>query len=415
GLIGDPTNLIPVIYTTPMLTVWRRLHVEVDSMEAVPVLANTVMGSITQIFGTQAGGATQAVLNVSLVNGLAPTDNSNNLDSNPPRNGRFENGTALIGQSPNLAVTQGLLGNGASFVRMPNGGAFDIPFTIVNSNGTVTLNGQIYAMPPGANDALFFVSPSLTSAAFDNGTITVAGHAFAVDVNTPTSVRTTIVAPVPTLDFTVADDDINTLLPGNSQLGVLTAALADAYIAVLDDEGGTPGNNQTDATFVLNVPNTYKGDLEESFERQAIGLDDYWVAYLLISYQYTTLHDHDPYPGGGAVGGVCWCHSSNTAVTTGGDGTQIFVETIRDRLANGATAGLDPRVTAHEIGHQLGLSHWDSDEPGAPLRPPAVPYPQNYVPNNLMKRSQENVPNADARFVQQHLHLIRSRVQTPHF
>jgi hypothetical protein len=155
--------------------------------------------------------------------------------------------------------------------------------------------------------------------------------------------------------------------------------------------------------------------LEASFARQAVGSDDFWVAYLLISYQYTALHDHDPYPGGGAVGGVCWCHSSNTAVTTGGDGTQIFVETIRDRLANGATAGLDPRVTAHEIGHQLGLSHWDSDEPGAPPRPAAVPYPQNYVPNNLMKRSQENVPNADARFVPQHLHLIRSRVQTPHF
>jgi hypothetical protein len=138
ALIGNINNAIPANYTTPMLTVWRRLHVEVDSMESVPVLANTVMGSITQIFGTQAAGATQAVLSVNLVNGLAPTDNSNNLDSNPPRNGRFENGTALIGQSLNLAVTQGLLGNGARFVRMPNGGAFDIPFTIVNSNGTVT-------------------------------------------------------------------------------------------------------------------------------------------------------------------------------------------------------------------------------------------------------------------------------------
>lgn len=405
ALIGDLNNVVSGDYTTQMLTVWRRLHVEVDSMEAVPVLTNTVMGSITHIYGTQAAGATQAVLNVSLVNGLNPDGNSDNLFSTPPRNGRFENGTVLIGQSPNVTATHNLLGNGPTFVRMPNGGSFDIPFSIANSNGTVTANGQIYAMTPGANDALFFVSPNLTSAAFDDGIMTVAGHAFAVKVNTSTSVR--VVEPAPTIKFKLADDDDSSLLPGTADLTVLTAALAEAYVDVLNDEGGTPGNNQTDATFVLNVPKTPKAMLEASFARQAVGSDDFWVAYLLISYQYTTLEDHDPYPGGGAVGGACLCHSSNTTVESGGDGTQIFVETIRDRIANGATAGLDARVGAHEIGHQLGLFHWHNGELGVP--------PGQGITNNLMRKWMENVPNADARFVQQHLHLLRSRVHTPKY
>jgi hypothetical protein len=62
----------------------------------------------------------------------------------------------------------------------------------------------------------------------------------------------------PTIKFKLADDDDSSLLPGTADLTVLTAALAEAYVDVLNDEGGTPGNNQTDATFVLNVRN-YSG------------------------------------------------------------------------------------------------------------------------------------------------------------
>ena len=124
---------------------------------------------------------------------------------------------------------------------------------------------------------------------------------------------------------------------------------------------------------------------------------------MLISYQYTTASDNDPGLERG-TGGLCWAATSNSAVTRGGDGTQVFVETIRDRLSRGAVPGLEARVTAHEIGHQLGLGHWDTSEPGVPV---------GLVAGNLMKRSMQDVSNADAKFCPQHIHQLRSRVHTP--
>lgn len=80
---------------------------------------------------------------------------------------------------------------------------------------------------------------------------------------------------------------------------------------------------------------------------------------------------------------------------------------LRCRWIADAVAGFEARVVAHEIGHQCGLFHWDSGEPGfngALLGP---------VPANLMKRSLNYTANANAYFVDEHLHLLRSRVHTP--
>lgn len=108
------------------------------------------------------------------------------------------------------------------------------------------------------------------------------------------------------------------------------------------------------------------------------------------------------------IGGVAWGFTSNTTGTLGGIGSQIFVETIRDRLVGGATTGLRERVAAHEIGHQLGLDHWDTDDLGNPL--PGVTLP--IVPN-LMLRTVQSIANDPARFVRNHIHLLRSRTATP--
>ena len=114
------TNRIPTNCKTPMLTVWRRLHVEVDSMAAVPAGSNAAFGNIVALSGSPSTGATNAALDVNLVTGLTPTDNSLNLDTGG--NGRFENGSILIGSPGNQKQTSGLLGNGATYVRMPTGG-----------------------------------------------------------------------------------------------------------------------------------------------------------------------------------------------------------------------------------------------------------------------------------------------------
>ena len=128
-----------------------------------------------------------------------------------------------------------------------------------------------------------------------------------------------------------------------------------------------------------------------------------------MSYQYSSTSDNDPdstAAGGEAgTGGVAFAAVSNVGVLGGGQGTQVFTETVRDRLANtGATAGLEQRVTAHEIGHQLGLDHWDTGEAGVPA---------GAVPSNLMLRSMQSTPNANALLIPMHKNLIRSRVKSP--
>jgi len=115
------TNEIPSNNQTEMLTVWRRLHVEVDSMAAVT--NNFVSGNITAISGNGTV-ATNLTLGTNLNTGLSPADASSNLTSSANL-GWFENGTIMIGTNgPQTNVT----GNGDTFVIKTSG--FNIPARI---------------------------------------------------------------------------------------------------------------------------------------------------------------------------------------------------------------------------------------------------------------------------------------------
>jgi len=240
---------------------------------------------------------------------------------------------------------------------------------------------------------------------YNNGTLAVAGHVFNVHKNQIDVVE--VKHSNVTLNFSgLHDDDDDTVLPRQGVLTVLEAALADAYIVVLNDGGGDLANNQTNAPFVVNQPGSKYED-EAAFQRQSVGANDFWVVYKLMSYQGPKTRDIDPNFSETAELGVTWGllgAFSNAAVAPGARGSQVFVETIRDRLVAGAVAGLEERVLAHEVGHQLGLDHWDQAVPGVPPGP---------APTNLMMKSLSAMTNADARFVPMHLHLLRSRVKTP--
>jgi hypothetical protein len=124
--------------TRDTLTVWRFLHVELDSMEVVATTgtqSNVVYGNVTAIHSSATGLATSLTLSVNLATGLpSGADDSANLDGTPPGNGRFENGFLCVGIGAGMTTTSMLDGNGGQFVQQRAG--ISIPFETRNTSET---------------------------------------------------------------------------------------------------------------------------------------------------------------------------------------------------------------------------------------------------------------------------------------
>ena len=408
---GSVTNLAgnPVAgnQITPVLTIWRALNVEKDSMKAVPAGSNRISGNFSNFVGS--GGTS-----VSEISGLSIglADGSIDLDSVSPGNGRFESGRLLLGNFGTTVVISNVTANGDRRIVFPTNAIVPINFHAVDNDffGSDTLDGTVTQITQSGGSFAFRLNITLSSATpidwddFVGGKVSVGGGPTigitSVNTNLPSVVCNSMSIP-----FVVWDDDDLTLLPQLPDLSILVPALADAYIEVRDNGGGNLANNQTNCPFVLNVPSS-----SGTFRRQAVGTDNYWVAYVLSGYQYASTSDWDPNgPAEGGTGGatppVGVNPFSNTGVVgTGGRGSIVLRETIRDRLVSGQLSGLEPRVVAHEVGHQMGLDHWDTGEVGVPSTP---------VPVNLMLRTVGDVSNSQARFVPDHLHLLRTRVRSP--
>lgn len=112
-LVGADT---PKAKASPMLTVWRRLHLEVDSMEQMPATGpqrNSVAGRITFVNGTS------TIATIVGVNQNLDDGSPQKLDNPPPNtgNGRFENGKIRVGAPGSVTETPDLMGNATSYVQ----------------------------------------------------------------------------------------------------------------------------------------------------------------------------------------------------------------------------------------------------------------------------------------------------------
>lgn len=127
-----------------MLTVWRTLHLEVDSMGAPPTngtnpQANFLQGVILSITEDAVPGVGRRATRITVIPDLPfgfLSDDSPDLDFSPRppgANGRFENGTVWIGSGDAAVRVSGLDGNGAVYVEKVAG--MDIPFTLVDKDG----------------------------------------------------------------------------------------------------------------------------------------------------------------------------------------------------------------------------------------------------------------------------------------
>jgi len=135
--------------------------------------------------------------------------------------------------------------------------------------------------------------------------------------------------------------------------------------------------------------------------------DAFWVVYLLLAYQGENNSDHDLNSERLLEGGVTWDTSANSVTSKeevfglGGNGSVIYLETMRDRDADPFDRTTNPISTAnppydyrkrsapHEIGHQMGLKGDDGPQWG------------------LMNERGTPV------FVSAHLNILRWRVRSP--
>ncbi len=334
GTPADRELRLSTNYASDVLTVWRFLHVEVDSMAAVT--NNEVTGSITAIHGA-GSSATNLVLNVNLRTGLTPNDQSANLSSGND-NGRFENGRIEIGAD--RVVSANIMGNGDDFVLDPQG--FDIPAEITSGGATTTV-GQVVAMA----GQTFTVSSSMGTNSYTGATLRVAGSSFSITTNGATTIT---VSGTPTIPFVLWDDDSGSRLPQIPNTSDVDRAFRPAFIlskTVLQNTNAT-------TPFVQNVDTAtnlsqYAGVVQNSFRFDNVANSSnssHWVVYLSSAFQSACIHDGDHDSEGAVLG---------TVDDLGGVGALIFLESLAETPA---TTTVDEKYTVtHELGHLFGGSH----------------------------------------------------------
>lgn len=378
---------------SPMLTVWRTLHVLWDGMLPPPTqppgpgetdVRNFIMGSLDRIsppptVGKPAEYWLRAV-------GQLLADASKNLNSDPPYSGRFEQGKLCLGVGSAPSSTLGCTGptvlptagNGNLYVRAQG----VIPYTLSKS-GQRTLSGTIEAFerapePPETGPSTFDLDRQPANA-YVGGTLVVAGMSWTVQsIEEEGLIRANGPLEVP---FVLVDDDTAThpftlnprylqSLDAHPQNG-----LALAYVTPVTTLDGNkippflrniacseppPGSNQDcGAAGHLSQLRAGKDDL-------SISSPGYWKMYLQMAFQAPEKHDLDPQYDG-------WNPSPPPLGETIGDydeyGSLVYTEALWENSFLMGTRWPDifdecnAKVAAHELGHQFGLD--DPPDPTA--------------------------------------------------
>ena len=344
GLKDSSGNSLPTLKakTTPMLTVWRRLHIEVDSMGLVD--GNRVTGNIVSMVGS---GSV-----IGPCNPKCPAPNQKHM----------------------VTIDKNVESNRYN-----------------NSQGKMTIGNVIYNVDSAGGNT--------------------------VTILTPGGVR-----PVGSTYTLVDDDDYNF----NDQSGPLDGdqgedvqALADtfslmqpndnpeqniyapAYIRPVYDGGGDLANNRSDEIFFENVPLGTSTDAQMAQNSVEKEKDAFWVVYVQLCYQGPLNMDMDLNTEFALLGitdsdqvlDVNDSVTSSTGVRRGGEGSLIYLETMRDAFVNAPLTSLDvdKRTVPHEVGHQFGL--------------------KGDIPSVFMGIMSTGVaPNA---FNNEHLNIMRWRIHSP--
>ena len=354
----------PDQHTSPTLTVWRFMHVEVDSM-ATPT-DNQVTTSIASITADANGmwarrihtaDHLQPQMDVTGAGLFLEPDQSANLSSNPAGNGRFENGRVTVGLPIGGVSTIDLDGNGDTFIQRDAGIA--IPF-VADDQADDVIEGYVTALVGRTFTVRITSGATADWNGFVGGTFAVAGVGMEIEAADGTA-RTFTVQALTQIPIVVHDDDMDSVLPAAVDTSNLQASdalehnrFAQAYIRPVYDGGGDVANNRND---VPAVANTTASDVFR-WDSWANNSAKFWVQYFLAAFQPASINGpnsalFDGDPDGESDNWLVWAVADPPGYDRLDSGGVLFyLETMRD---GGLDSAWRARVPVHEAGHNFGL------------------------------------------------------------
>ena len=355
-------NNLPTVKAkaTPMLTVWRQLHMEVDSMGQVD--RNKDTGLVSAIYIRYTSYNCPPDPPSTCVPDFSSHDLGLSVDyflSSTVDSGRYDGGEGIITFAGNSYVTLDVSEWGMAQIATPE------MVTPTGEGSTfVLVDDDDYNGDDGSNlDG-------------DEGE----------DINA-------IEGP---------DDEKNTFALMRNSDDPAKNIYAAAYIRPVYDGAGASGNNnnQSNEIFFPNVPynNNNNTAILAQFSQgsEANENDAYWVAYVQLCYQGDETADKDvnsEFGDGGVTltAGPTVDLISSSAALEGAfsPGSLVFMETMRDIAVHGIS-NARKAVVPHEVGHQFGIN---GDNP--------------FFSFGIMN------PGSDPKFVPMHLSLLRWRVHSP--
>ncbi|RMD65989.1 hypothetical protein D6833_02110 [Candidatus Parcubacteria bacterium] len=385
NLIASDLTTVAAVKASEVLTVWRRVHVEVDSMGPEPAWpdaeANVVRGEVVRVEG-DGTKATRVVVDQNLDDGSPLL---------PQGNGRFEWGTITIGSGSQAATTTFLGNNGVDFVQKTFGEGIEIPFVISKGGVRGSVSGQVWALEPSLRRFSVTVDQGSLSSLYNGGEINVAGVAMVIQ-SIDRVAQTVQVVQLVDIPFELMDDD-EAAHPFDVNLSLLQDSddlndnrLATAYVRPVYDL-----NSPTEAPFNRNVNVGMLPDPDQEAKtqlmagRDSMSTNDFWTVYFQGAFQEDSRRDQDPNSETQLIAG--WTPDFDFR------GSLIFVEAIRDgavSVGGGQTLAdqINMTTVVHELGHQFGLGE------------------------NTGGVMNQGVFDPDqAFFTDDHLHLIRSRLK----
>lgn len=455
GLLGFDDFSLSHLFSTNVLTVWRLLHVEFDSMDNLAAEDNAAFGTISGFKGSNFSGTNE----FTMISVLAGKGLSNTLEdfpsiSNPTASpytipsrhkdygggeGRFEDGGVYLGGKTGDFNEIAVRSNGERrlLIKRSPSKVLPLAFELVDSAGNAVASGEVQEILNPTNNTIFSYeldvqTGRLPAAPGSNGyrlRLGVDNMANSVQVIQVDTTNSRVVSDSLSIGFLLWDDDArpkDNLLPYDftvDSLGLLDdmKAYNEAFVEPISVSQMV--NSLHTTKFQANLPtdddmeayynNLFDDNLDADIKKLESSTQNkrIWLAYCMAAFQtFIWRRDNDPNseanpdPIDSQLNQQFEYSGINLGATPSAQGTDavklargshssyIPFETFRDYFGSSSLIG---RSIAHEIGHQFGLGHLQSR--GA----------------NLMNEALDGAQNNNGRFHPIHLNLIRSRKFNP--